>query len=218
MIIDLVVIGLAIALYPVPLTAFILILSARGGVRKGGAFVVGWLLSLAIVVTVTILATGNKPPKSSSAPAVAALVAKVAIGLVLLAVAERQRRRMGRPKPPKKQPRWQTGIDDMSPWFALGLAPLLQPWGMIAAGVAVIVEAKLSSWESVLGLIFFGLLATSTLLAMEGLSVLRPERAKALLSSVRVWLDRHTGQIIVVVLFALGLWLVGYSSYQLATS
>jgi hypothetical protein len=214
---DLVLIGLAITLYPVPLTAFILILSARGGVRKGAAFILGWLVSLAIVVTVTILGTGNKPPKSNSAPSVGVLVVKIVIGVALLLVAERQRRRMGRPKPPKKQPKWQTQIDSMSPLFAVGLAPLLQPWGLIAAGVAVIVEAKLSSWESFLGLVFFCLLATSTLLGMEIYSALRPERADAFLSSVKVWIDSHTDQLIVVVCLALGLWLIGYSSYQLAT-
>jgi hypothetical protein len=53
---------------------------------------------------------------------------------------------------------------------------------------------------------------------MELLSVLRPERADALLSRIRVWIDTHTAQIIVIVFFALGLWLVGYSSYLLATS
>lgn len=36
--------------------------SARG-VRKGAAYVFGWLVSLAIVVTVTVVATGNNPPK-----------------------------------------------------------------------------------------------------------------------------------------------------------
>jgi hypothetical protein len=217
-VVDLLVIGLAITLYPVPVTAFILLLGARGGVRKGASFIAGWLVSLAIVMTVTILATGNKPPKSSSAPSVASLAVKIAIGVALLVLAERQRRRLGRPKPPKKQPKWQTGIDNMSSWFALLLAPLLQPWGLIAAGVAVIVKAKLSSWESFLGLVFFGILATSTLLAMELLAVLRPERADALLSSIRVWIDTHTAQIIVIVFFALGLWLTGYSSYLLATS
>jgi threonine/homoserine/homoserine lactone efflux protein len=218
MIVDLVVIGLAIALYPVPVTAFILILSARGGVRKGAAFIFGWLLSLGSVMAVTVLATGNKPPKSNSAPSVGALAVKIAIGLVLIAFAERQRRRLGRPKPPKKQPKWQTGIDNMSSLFAVGLAPVLQPWGMIAAGVAVVVDAKLVSWESFLGLIFFGLLATSVLLAMEGLSILRPERADVVLTNVKVWIESHTDQIIIVVFAVLGLWLIGYSSYLLATS
>ncbi len=60
---DLVLIGLAIALEPVPLTAFLLILASERGVRKGAAFVLGWLLSLAIVIVLTVLATGNKQPE-----------------------------------------------------------------------------------------------------------------------------------------------------------
>ena len=48
MIIDLIIIGLAITLEPIPLTAFILVLASRGGVRKGAAFIFGWLLSLAV--------------------------------------------------------------------------------------------------------------------------------------------------------------------------
>ncbi len=61
MILDLLIIGLAITLEPIPLTAFILVLASKGGVRKGAAFIFGWLASLAVVVAVTILATGNKP-------------------------------------------------------------------------------------------------------------------------------------------------------------
>ena len=82
-------------------------------------------------------------------------------------MADRQRRKMGKPKKPKKPPKWQAGIDNMSPWFAIGLAPLVQPWGLIAAGVSVLVQAKLSSWENDLLLILFCILATSSLLAME---------------------------------------------------
>jgi hypothetical protein len=216
-IIDLVFISLAITLEPIPLTAFILILLAKGGVRKGAAFIFGWLLSLAVVVTVTILATGNKPPKSSTAPSVAALAVKILIGIALLVIAERRRRKMGRPKKPKKVPKWQAGIDNMSPWFAMGLAPFVQPWGLIAAGVAVIVDAKLSSWESFLGVIFFGILSTSSLLVLEMFAISRPERANAFLSRVKVWIDTHTDQLIIVVSVALGLWLIGYSSYLLVT-
>ena len=77
MVLNLVLIGLAITLDPLPLTAFIVVLPSKRGVRKGAAFVFGWLLSLAVVVTVTVLATGNDPPKPSTAPSLAALAAKV---------------------------------------------------------------------------------------------------------------------------------------------
>jgi Sap, sulfolipid-1-addressing protein len=103
---DLVLIGLAIALDPLPLTAFLIVLPSERGVRKGAAFVFGWLASLAVVVTVTVLATGDNPPKPSTAPSLADLAVKIAIGVSLVAIAVRQRRRMERPKKPKKPPKW----------------------------------------------------------------------------------------------------------------
>jgi Sap-like sulfolipid-1-addressing protein len=71
MVVNLIVIGLAIALNPLPLTVFIVVLPSNRGVRKGAAFLFGWLVSLAIVITVTVLATGNNPPKPNTAPSLA---------------------------------------------------------------------------------------------------------------------------------------------------
>jgi len=77
-ILNLVVIGLAVALDPLPLTAFLVVLPSRRGVRKGAAYVFGWLVSLAVVVTITVLAIGNNPPKPSTVPSLAALAVKIA--------------------------------------------------------------------------------------------------------------------------------------------
>jgi threonine/homoserine/homoserine lactone efflux protein len=214
---DLLLIGLAITLEPIPLTAFILILASKGGVRKGTAFIFGWLLSLAIVMAGTVLVTGNKPPKSSTAPSLAALAVKIAIGVVLVLIAARQWRNMGKPKKPKKTPKWQTGIDNMSPWYAMGLAPLTQPWGLVAAGVATIMEAKLSSWQSYVALFLFCLVATAIYLAMDIYAAVRPEKCQAFLASVRRWIDSHTDQVIIVLSLVLGFWLVGKSIYLIVT-
>jgi hypothetical protein len=216
-VLNLVLIGLAITLEPIPLTAFILILLAKGGTRKGAAFIFGWLLSLAIVVAVTLLITGNKPPKPNTSPSLAALAVKIVIGVVLVLIALRQRRKMGKPRPPKKPPKWQTGLDNMSPWFAIGLAPLTQPWGLVAAGVAVIVEAKLTSWESYVALFLFCVIATGVYIALEFYAGFRPERAQAFLGSIRTWIDTHTDQVIIIVSMVLGFWLVGKSIYLIVT-
>ena len=217
MVLDLLLIGLVIALEPIPLTAFILILLAKGGTRKGAAFIFGWLLSLAIVITVTVLVTDNKPPKPNTAPSLAALAVKIFIGVALVLIAVRQRRRMGKPRPPKKPPKWQTGLDNMSPLYAMGLAPLTQPWGLVAAGVAVITEAKLSSWESYIALFLFCLVATGTYIAMELYAGFRPERAQAFLGGIRGWIDTHTDQVIIIASLVLGFWLVGKSIYQIVS-
>ena len=217
MVLNLVLIGLAIALDPLPLTGFTLVLPSKGGVRKGAAYVFGWLVSLAVVVSVTVLATGNNPPKPNTAPSLAALAVKIAIGTALVLIAIRHRRRMGQPKKPKKPPKWQAHVDSMSPWFALALAPALQPWGLIAAGAATVVEAKLSSWETYLTLFLFCVLASASYLAMEIYAVIRPEQCQAFLARFRTWMNTHTDQVIILGSLILGLWLIANSIYLIVT-
>jgi hypothetical protein len=212
-VLDLVLIGLAITLDPLPLSAFFVVLPSKRGVRKGAAFIFGWLISLAIVVTVTVLATGNNPPKPQTVPSLAALAAKVALGAFLIYIGVRQRNRMGRPRPPKKPPKWQSTVDNMSVWYAMGLAPLLQPWGLIAAGAATVVQAKLSSVESYLALFFFCVLATASYLILELYAGFRPEKSAALLAAVRAWVESHTDQVIIIGSLVLGFWLIGQNLY-----
>ena len=211
MVLDLLLIGLAVSLDPLPLTAFVVILPSKRGVRKGAAYLFGWLVSLAIVVAVTVIATGNNPPKPSTVPSLASLAVKIAIGTVLVVIAIRQRRRMGQPKKPKKPPKWQQHVDNMSPWFALGLAPTLQPWTLIAAGAATVVEAKVSSWESVLALAGFCLLGSASYIAMEVYAGFRPEQSQAFLARFRTWMETHTDQVIIIGCLLIGFWLIASS-------
>ena len=217
MVLDLVLIGLAIALDPLPLLTFIVLLPSQRGAVKGAAFVFGWMVSLAIVVAITVLATGNNPPKQNTAPSLGALAAKIAIGVFLVAIAIRQRRRMGQPKKPKKPPKWHEHVDTMSPWFAMGLAPAVQPWALIGAGAATVIQAKLSSWESYFALIAFCILASASYLAMEIYAIIRPDQSKAFLDRFRAWIDAHTDQAIIAGGLILGLWFIAKSIYLIVT-
>jgi threonine/homoserine/homoserine lactone efflux protein len=217
LLLSLFLIGLAVALDPLPLTAFLVVLPSKRGARKGAAFTFGWLVSLAIVVTVTVTATGNNPPKPNTAPSLASLAVKIVLGAVLVVIAVRHIRARGRPKPPKKPPKWQEHVDSMSPWFALGLAPTLQPWVLISAGAATVVEAKLSSWESFLALFFYCVLASASYLAMEIYAVVRPDQSQALLARSRTWIDDHTDQVIIVGSLIIGFWLIGNSIYLIVS-
>ena len=218
MVLNLLLIGVAVALDPLPLTAFVVILPSERGVRKGAAYLFGWLASLAVVVAVTVLATGNNPPKPNTVPSLASLAVKVAIGTLLVGLAIRQRRRMRGPKKPKKPPKWQEHVDNMSPWFALGLAPALQPWTLIAAGAATVVEAKLSSWESYLALFGFCILGSASYIAMEIYAGFRPEQSKAFLARFRTWMETRTDQVIIVGCLLLGCWLIASSIYYVIES
>jgi hypothetical protein len=213
LVLNLVLIGVAVALDPLPLTAFFVVLPSKRGARKGAAFVFGWLVSLAIVVTITVLATGNNPPKPETAPSLASLAVKIALGTVLVVIAVRHIRARGRPKPPKKPPKWQEHVDSMSPWFAMVLAPTLQPWVLIGAGAATVVEAKLDSWASFLALFFYCVVASSSYLAMEIYAVVRPSQTQAFLARCRIWIDAHTDQVIIAGSLIIGFWLIANSIY-----
>jgi len=105
----------------------------------------------------------------------------------------------------------------MSPWYAMALAPLTQPWGLIAAGAATVVQAKLSAWEDYLALIYFCVLATAAYLLMVIYATIRPDETQDLLVRLRRWIDSHTDQLIVWVSLVVGCWLIGKSIYLIVT-
>jgi len=214
MVLDLLLIGLAIALEPFPLTAFILILSTEKGIWKGLAFVLGWLACLIVVIAAVLLTTGDKPPKPNTAPSTAALAVKLALGIVLVLLAVRQQRRMGRPRKP---PSWMARLDRLSLWAAVGLAVFLQPWTLVAAGAATVVQAKLSTPGDWVTLVLFCLLGTSSFLYLELYAAFAPAAAAARLERMRAWLDTHQDQVIILVLLLLGFWLAGKSIYLLVS-
>jgi Sap, sulfolipid-1-addressing protein len=213
-VLDLLLIGLGIALEPFPLTAFILVLSAEKGLWKGLAFIIGWLATLVAVIAAVFLVTGDSPPKAQTAPSTAVLAIKLTLGVVLILVAVRQRRRMGQPR---KSPAWMARLDGLSLWSVAGIAAFLQPWTLVAAGAATVSEAHLASFGSYLALVLFCLLATSAFLYLELYLLLAGARADARLQRLRDWLTAHQDHVIIAVCLLLGLWLVGKSLYLLVS-
>ena len=214
MALDLLLIGLAITLEPFPLTAFILVLSAEKGIWKGLAFILGWLACLVAVIAAVIVSTGNNPPAPQTVPSDAALAVKLAVGVVLILIAVRQRRRMGQPKKP---PAWMARLDQLSLLGAAGLAAFLQPWTLVAAGAATVVQAKLDTAGSYLVLILYCLLATSSFLYLELYATFATGKAAARLERMRKWLDSHQDQVIIAICLLLGFWLAGKSIYLLVS-
>jgi threonine/homoserine/homoserine lactone efflux protein len=213
-VLDLLLIGLAIALEPFPLTAFILVLGAEKGIWKGLAFILGWLACLVAVIAAVILATGNSPPEPETVPSTVALAVKLAVGVALILIALRERRQMGRPRKPAA---WLARLDRLSLVSVAGLAAFLQPWTLVAAGAATITQAKLATAGSYLALVLFCLLATSSFLYLELYATFARSGADATLKRLRDWLSTHQDQVIIAVFLLLGFWLAGKSIYLMVS-
>ena len=214
MVLDLVIIGLAIALEPLTLVAFILILAAKRGTWKGLAFILGFMASVVAVIAAVLLTTGGEPPRQHTAPSTAVLVIKALLGVLLIWIGLRQRRRRGRPRKP---PGWMARLDHMSLAAAVGLGAFLVPWSLVAIGAATVVQAKLSTVGDWLALVMFCLLATSAFLVMELYAAFSPEAAQARLARVRAWIDAHTDQAIIVGALVLGGFLLADSIFLLVS-
>ncbi|MGW7203136.1 GAP family protein [Streptomyces sp. NPDC054837] len=226
MVLDLLIIGLVITLYPLPIAAFVVVVSTPLGPRKGLAFILAWLACLVAVIALVLVLTDGRPPSPRSPASTAVLMIKLALGLALIVYSERKRRRRRtadarhvaadeKPVASKRRPKKSSRMDQVTMWSAASLAVLLQPWGMVGLAATTVVQADLSHSGSFLALSTFCVLATSSLLAMELYMVFAPQRAQQALTDLRAWLDRHKEQAIVVTCLVLGLWTVGRSLYEL---
>jgi hypothetical protein len=209
---DLVLIALGIALQPFRLSAFILILSTKGGAKKGLGFILGWLTSLVLVVAVVVLITGGKPVRFRTVPSTALLIIKLALGIALIVLATVQWRRRNRPR---RTPAWLARLDTMSPWTAAVIAAIMQPWTLVAAAAVTAAQARLSSVAGYLVLALFCLLATFSFIVLELYAVFAPA-ASSQLAALRNWLDTHGNEVIIIVCLVLGVWLAGQSIRLLA--
>ncbi|WP_030752042.1 GAP family protein [Streptomyces griseus] len=244
MVLDLLLIGLAVTLFPLPVMAFVLVVASPRGVRKGLVFIAAWLACLVAVIGAVVLLTGGKPPAPRSPPSTAAQVVTLVLGIGLVGYAWYRRRhvRRGAEAGPEAEreagqetgrktgqetgeeaepetgrtPRGATSPDGVSVRSAAALPVLLQPWGMVGAAAATVVQADLSDAGNVVALVAFCLLATSSLLAMELSVVFAPERAHRTLAGLRGWLARHKEPAVFGLCVLLGLWLISRSLYQLA--
>ena len=210
MLLDLFLIGLVVTIEPLPLSAMILLLAAERGLMKGLGFLLGWLFTLVGIVALTALVTGGKPLIPQSAPSTAALAVKLLAGVVLVLIALRRRRRPARTEP-RRDPRWMASIDRIKPVGAAGLAFLLQPWVLVAAGVSTIMEAKLSNGLEWFAVFAFCLWCTASYFVLETYAALRPEIVQERLNALLRWINNNRDQAIVFLSMGLGLYLVAVS-------
>ena len=203
---DLLVLAVTIALEPLPIIGFILVLSTPRGPRNGLGFIGGWLVCLAGIVIAAAALGGNAPLKSGSAPSTAASAVTIALGLGLgaFAVWKQLHPRTG----PPKEPGWAKKLDQIGPGGAAVIGVLLQPWALVAAGGVRVLQQGLSQTDSILAAVVFALVATSVLAGMEIYALTDPDRARERLGALRAWIDRHRDRAIVILSLLVGIYLV----------
>jgi hypothetical protein len=229
MVVDLLLIALAITLDPLPVMAFVLVVASVRGVRTGLAFISGWTVCFVAVIALVLTLTGGQPPEPRSPPSTVNLAIKVVIGVALIVYGVHRHRRPAHHEPSRAiassshakssqggSSSLNARIERGAIWPAAGLAILLQPWGLVAAGAVTVVDADGSHPATWLVLVAFCVLATASLLAAELYMILKPASARRRLHELRSWMQSHAERAIVFGSIVIGLWLAGKSIYELA--
>jgi hypothetical protein len=206
LVVTLVLVGIVIAVEPLPVIGFILVLSTTRGRANGVGFVLGWVATMAAIAAGVVALAGTWDPGGGGSKQQLGYGLQLAGGLALLAVWWVRRRRpapTARPEPAG----WMRRIDRLRPPGAAFVGFLLQPWPLTAAAMGAILHAGVGVTAGVAAAVVFVAISTSGLLAMLAYELLARESARARLDALRSWLESHRGPAITLVAGVAGAWL-----------
>jgi threonine/homoserine/homoserine lactone efflux protein len=206
--------AVAVAVFPVPIIAVVVVLGSDRGTAKGLAFVLAWCLGLAAVGAVALVLAGVADGSDGGEPATWVSVLLLGLGLLLVALAGKQWQARPGPGEETTVPGWMRRMDDFSvaKAGAAGIAlSAVNPKNALltAAAAAEIAEVGLPAGEQVAVLLGFVLLASAGVLTPLVASLALGERSRALLDAVRHRMARHNAEITAVLFLLIGAKLIG---------
>lgn len=206
--------AVAVACSPIQIIAILILLSSRRARSSAPAFVLGWVVGLAVLGGITLLLVDPARVDSRNAPSAVGAALQLALGVLLVLMAFRQW--TGRPKgdASPKTPRWMAGMEDASPAksaaIGAGLAAVNPKIALFTISAAItIAQTGVSVSDAVAALAVYIAIASITVLVPMVWYLLAPGGASRALGSLHSWLVTNSSVVIAVVLLLIGANLIG---------
>jgi Sap, sulfolipid-1-addressing protein len=195
------------------ITMVLMLLSPKAKSRTVG-LLVGCVVGVGGAVALFALLPGLLATQDHGGSSRAAAVIKMVVGVLLVVLALKQWR--GRPARGDRAelPKWMAGVDSMMPGKALVLGLLLSavvPKNLLialAAGV-IVGEAGLSVGQASVVIVGFTAIATSTVAVPVIANVVAPSHTRGPFETLREWLVQNNVTIMVLVVFVIGVVMIG---------
>ncbi|MFJ1704588.1 GAP family protein [Kitasatospora sp. NPDC088346] len=216
--------AVGVAISPLALIAVILMLATPRGPVNGTAFTVGWVVALAALTTLVVVA-GSELDTGGPRPTWSWWV-KLAVGVLFLLIGARQWR--GRPREGHviAPPAWMRAVDRFTPARAAGLATMLvaaNPKNLLltVAGGVSIATSDASPAGKTAAAVLMVLVGSLCTLVPLGVHLLGSGSGSAgsgagagsdsakLLGEWKAWMSTHNSAIVTVLLVVLGATYVG---------
>ncbi|WP_027008082.1 GAP family protein [Conexibacter woesei] len=207
--------AVGVAISPVPIIAVVLMLATPRGRVNGPAFLAGWLLGLAVVGTIVLVASnGAGATDSDATPATWVSWLKIVLGVLLVLVAVRQWR--GRPQAGEAGtlPKWMQAVDTFTPGRAVAMGVALSainPKNLLltVGAAAAIAQADVSTGDEVVALAVFVVIGTLGPGAPVLISWFMGSRSREILDGLKAWMGMHNAAIMAVLCLVIGARLAG---------
>jgi len=206
--------AVGVALSPVPIIAVVLMLTTPKARANGPAFVLGWLLGLAVVGAIVLALAGPGGASEEGQPAAWVSWLKLLLGLGLLLVAVRQFR--GRPRGDEAAPlpKWMGAIDRFGPGQALGSGAALagaNPKNLLlaVAAAAAIAQTGIAGGQQAVAYAVFAVVGTLGVGAPVVVYFAMGKRSAELLGRLKDWMAHNNAVIMAVLCLVIGVKLIG---------
>jgi threonine/homoserine/homoserine lactone efflux protein len=215
--VELIVIALGIAAFPLPIMAVILALSSGRPKMTGSAFLAGWLVGLLIVGTIAIILIEPYYENDGGKSGLISVYLRGALGLMLVFLAFRKWHLSRRNGTETRQPEWIRSISGDKPKNAMTAGFLLSGANpknilLIVAASSIIAGSEMAFAVQWLTLAAFSIIASLGVLLPIGGRFLAPKKSEKFLKNTGEFLKRNNGKIIIALLLGIGIMLIGESA------
>ncbi len=206
--------AIGVALSPIPIIAVVLMLASPRGRLNGPAFVIGWIVGLALIGAIVLLVAGGVSASSAGKPKTWVSILKLVLGVVVLLLAVRQWRGRPRGDVEPQLPKWMQTIDAFKPAKSVGLAMLLaavNPKNLmltVAAGAAI-AQTGISAGKQAVVLAIFVIIATLGPGVPLGIYYALGDRSQRVLAELRAWMIHNNATIMSVLCLLIGAKIIG---------
>ena len=211
---DVLPLAVAVAVFPVPIIAVVLVLASDRGLLKGVAFVVAWCAGLGAVGAVVLALSGTADASEGGEPATWTSLLQLGLGLLLLALAAKQW--VGRPRAGEEAPMpgWMRKVNEFTVAKAAGAGFALSALNpknilLVAAAAAEIAAVGLAAGREAVVLLAFVVVASLGVLTPIALSLVLRSRAAGVLDGIRRWMAANNAVIMTVLFVLIGAKLIG---------
>ncbi len=210
------------ALSPMPIVAMVLVLVTPRARTNGPAFLLGWVLGIAVVGGVLLVVAGPTDPTDQGDPAAWVGWLQLVLGLLLVGAAVRMWR--GRPQEGDavERPGWMEAIATFTPLRAAAIGAfvgVVNPKNLllVVGGAAAVAQTGIPGSEQAVAWAVFTVIASIGVGLPLGIYLALGPRAADVLDRLEAWLVRESAVIMAVLCLILGVKLAGDALSTLTT-